>query len=413
MRRVVPARDSKGTTLVESRGSVAPEWAITDFLIGFEHTKVSFPFPIVMDPTTRAKSLPKPERVKRRIWLHVHFWIGWISGIPIAVVCLTGAILAFSENITHWEYPELFQIEASGPRLSIAQVLHAYENAEPRYQVNHLGIPESPNHAYKAYCVQLHPEGRRNMQVYCNPYTGELTSMVGKFSIVGLVTKIHRNLVGAKVGQSIVALSSLLLAITCIFGLMLWVPLRARTFARVWKRGGALDWHNALGLIAMLPLILMALTGITFTWGRQIFHVLDRIRGAHSGLEAPVVHVSAGAIKMPFQDVADRVGALLPGNRITGVQPSNSARSPIVFFMDGERSNLSVYMDPYTGEVLRKADGSEMGIVGWYRSNFGRLHTFVPYGSFLRSTWAIFSMFGTILAATGLWVSIKRWRQGK
>ena len=84
-----------------------------------------------------------------------------------------------------------------------------------------------------------------------------------------------------------------------------------------------------------------------------------------------------------------------------------------MFFMDGERSNLSVYMDPYTGEVLRKADGSEMGIVGWYRSNFGRLHTFVPYGSFLRSTWAIFSMFGTILAATGLWVSIKRWRQGK
>lgn len=251
------------------------------------------------------------------------------------------------------------------------------------------------------------------MQVYCNPYTGELTSMAGKFSIVGLVTEIHRNLVGTKTGESIVALSSLLLAITCIFGVILWVPLRTRTFARVWNRGGALDWHNALGLIALLPLIVMALTGITFSWGKQIFPVLDRIRGAPSRLDAPIVQASAGAIKMPFQIVADRMGALLPGIRVTGVQPSNSSRSPIAFFMDDGRNNLSVYLDPYTGEVLRRTDGSEMGIVGWYRSNFGRLHTFAPYGSILRSTWALFSLVGTILAATGLWVSIRRWRRVK
>lgn len=131
--------------------------------------------PASLSAATVRRPWIRPLRMKRSLWFHLHFWIGWISAVPIAFVCFTGAILAFSESITHWEHRELFQIKASGPRLTISQVLDSYEKAEPRLQVNHLGIPESPSDAYKAYCVQMHPAGRRNMQVYCNPYTGELT----------------------------------------------------------------------------------------------------------------------------------------------------------------------------------------------------------------------------------------------
>jgi uncharacterized iron-regulated membrane protein len=98
-----------------------------------------------------------------------------------------------------------------------------------------------------------------------------------------------------------------LLAITGIFGVILWLPLRARTFARAWKRGQALDWHNALGVVALIPLIVMAITGITFTWGKQMFPVLEKIQRGPSRLPSPVVEAPANAVALPFQTVADRV----------------------------------------------------------------------------------------------------------
>ena len=367
-----------------------------------------------MEPTTQDQSVATPGTKKHSFWYHLHFWIGWISAIPLALVCLTGALLVFSASITQWENKELFQLETAGPRLSIAEVLKTYETANPRYRVSHLMVPESPNHAYKAYAVQIHPDGNRNMQVYLNPYTGELTSMAGKFSLVNVITGIHRNLIGTKTGELIVAISSALLAITCILGVILWVPLRARTFARAWKRGQALDWHNAIGVIILVPLIVMAVTGVTFTWGKQLFPMLDKLQSVPSRLEVPVVTPPVGgAAKIPFPTVADSIGTMLPGVRITGIQPSNSKTSPHVFIMDEDGNNLRVFMDPYTGKEIMRMDGSGTGLVGWYRSNFGKIHTFAPYGTFWRVVWGVLSLGGTVLVVTGVWVSIKRWRREK
>lgn len=358
------------------------------------------------------QSSPKPGQ-KQSLWYHLHFWIGWIAALPIALVCLTGAMLVFATNINQWENKELFQLEPTGPRPPIAQVLAPFDAAQPRYLVRHLGIPTDPRHAYKAYATQLHPEGNRNMEVYVNPYTGELTPLTGRFSFAVTLTEFHRNLVAGETGQAIVAICSVLLAITCIFGAVLWWPLRARTFARAWKRGQPLDWHNALGVVALIPLIVMAVTGVTLTWGNQIFPFLEKMQNVPSRLKNPLVVAPANAVALPFQTVADRVAADFPGVRVTGVQPSNSPKSAHVFIMDDAGHNLKVHMDPYTGKQLMTMDGSGTGPVGWYRDTQGKLHTFAPYGLFWRVIWGLLSLAGTVLVVTGVWVSIKRWRREK
>jgi uncharacterized iron-regulated membrane protein len=349
---------------------------------------------------------------KRTIWFHLHFWMGWIAAVPIALVCLTGGLLVFEGAIFRWEHKELYQLEETGTPLSIQEVLETYRSADPPLRVNHLGIPKYTNYSYSAYCTEIHPEGNRGARVFLNPYTGELSKLNAGFSISHLLIDVHRHLAGGRIGQQIVAISSMVLAITCIIGLVLWWPLRGRTFVRAWKRGQALDWHNALGLVVLGPLIVMAITGVLFTWGRQIWPQLDKLQGHPSQAVAPPITISEGDENISMDDVVDRVRAALPGKRITGIQPGNG-NNAIKVFLDADGNNLQLFMDPFTGKELLRFDGSGTGPVGWFRKNFGRFHTFGPYNLFIQIIWGILSIGGTVMAVTGMCVSVKRWRRPK
>jgi len=366
-----------------------------------------------MKTNDESRSAEGSKRRKRSLWFHLHFWIGWISAIPVALVCLTGALLIFEGDIFRWEHKSLFQLKPEGTPMSIGQILERYQSAEPPLRVQHLGVPKEPTHSYSAYCVELRPEGNRGARVFLNPYTGELSRVGGGISISHLMVDVHRHLAAGRTGQLIVAISSIVLAITCLIGLILWWPLRGRTFVRAWKRGQALDWHNAIGLVALVPLIVMAITGIFFTWNRPIFTKLEKLQGFPSRIENPVVNAPDGAERVPFDSVLESVKQSFPGIRITGVQPSNRNQNPHTFILDADGHNWRVFMNPFTGEEMMRTDGSGTGPVGWLRSNFGKLHTFGTYNFVLRFVWGLLSLAGTVLVVTGVWVSVKRWRRTK
>lgn len=368
---------------------------------------------------TTSPQNPEPASSKRRrpIWFHIHFWIGWIAALPIIVVCATGAILVFDQQLHHWDHPEQFQLEVTGEPLSVPEALEVYWSANPRIQVNHMGVPQAPEHAYHAYAVEISEDGsRKGIQAIVNPYTGELTKIESKSSLSGWIIDLHRHFAMGKTGQMIIAISSLVLALTCIVGLILWWPMRGRTFVRAWKRGKALDWHNALGLVAMVPLIVMALTGVCFTWGKQIFGFLEKFQDAPASIQIPELVVEDGAEKLPFEVVMARVEELMPPEaRMTGVQPSNHKKAPHRFFFDVGSDHIDLIMDPYTGKEHFRIDGSMKapGPVSWIRRNMAGLHTLGPYGWVARIIWGILSLVGAILAVTGVWISLRRWQRKK
>lgn len=359
-----------------------------------------------------SENLPASEAdsKKRSLWFHLHFWVGWIAAVPIALVCLTGAFLIFQQDLFRWEHKVLFQLEETGNALSVQEILDTYRSADPPLQVNHLGFPKSPKYSYSAYCTEIRPEGNRGGRVFLNPYSGELSRLSDGFSMSETLIDLHRHLAAGRTGQLVVAISSLVLAITCLFGLVLWWPLRGRTFVRAWKRGQALDWHNALGLAALVPLIVMAITGIMFTWGQQIWPLIDNLQGYPSRAVAPTITISEGGERVSMDLVVDQVRAALPGKRITGIQPGNG-KNVIKVFLDADGNNLQLFMDPYTGEELGRFEGSGTGPVGSFRKVFSSLHTLGRYNLFVRVLWGMFSLGGTVLVVTGIWISVKRWRR--
>lgn len=366
-----------------------------------------------MDYQSEYLPISESKSKKCSLWFHLHFWVGWIAAVPIALVCLTGALLVFEQDLFRWEHKQLFQLEETGNALSVQQVLEAYYSADPPLQVNHLGLPKLPEYAYSAFCTEIRPEGNRGAgRVFLNQYTGEIIRLSDGFSLSETFIGIHRRLVAGRTGQLIVAFSSLLLAITCLFGLVLWWPLRGRTFVRAWKRGQVLDWHNVLGLAAMMPLIIMAITGVMITWGRDIWPLVDKLQGYPSRAVAPAIAVSEGEGNVSMDLVVERVRGAIPGKRITGIQPGNG-KNVIKVFLDADGNNLQLFIDPHTGSEVGRFDGSGTGPVGSFRKVFGSLHTLHPYGLFFRFIWGLFSLVGTVLVVTGVWVSIKRWRRQK
>lgn len=97
---------------------------------------------------------------------------------------------------------------------------------------------------------------------------GRLTGSYGSF--FGWMKKLHCTLFLGETGRMIVGLSTLLLVVEVITGYDLWLKFARKGFARSlrWtKPTKRLGLHVAGGFWCGLPLLLMALTGLTWAFG--------------------------------------------------------------------------------------------------------------------------------------------------
>jgi len=360
-------------------------------------------------------------RRRRSFWFHLHFWVGWLAAIPLLVICVTGVALAFDPEFHAWEEPEYYALEPNGKRLDLPEALEHFEAALPRLHHNYLQIPESPHSAYMSFATELGENGasNRGLRAFLNPYTSELSRESENTTLIRQLEIWHRTLTFGKIGRWIMGGSSLLMGLSSIAGIILWWPMRGRTFARAWRRGRALDWHNTLGLIALLPLILLSITGITFTWGRFVFPWLDQVQGISSKFEKPVLEHNASVDRddftpVPLSSVARQIEENFPAFEIHSLQGSRNPTQPYIFNLREATDlhpggNLKLIIDPLTGKEVSRFDQRATGPVGWYRRYFYIIHTGHPFPLWARLFWGLFSLTGGVLIVIGIWITIRRW----
>ncbi len=383
-----------------------------------------------MKPASRGGAVSHPKRAlapgarqRRSAWFQIHFWIGWIAAAPLLAICATGIALSFEEELYALEQPEHYALTPKGDPLSLPEVLDLYEAARPRLHLNFLQVPTTPHHAYLAFATELGEGGApdRGLRAYLDPYSGEIQREFDNPTWARRFEVWHRTLAAGKIGRWIMGGSSLLLAVTSLVGLVLWWPMRGRTLVRAWRRGGALDWHNALGLIGLVPLLVLGITGATFTWGKQVFPVLDKLQGKPSQVEAPLIESQGGEqdwTRASLASIAQKIAAEFPDKRIVGLQGSRKPSKAYSFNLRGPEDfhpggNLRLFFDPTTGEEVSRINPAETGPVGWYRRYFYILHTGHPFPAWVRSGWGAASLIGCILVGTGMWLSIRRWKRQK
>lgn len=124
---------------------------------------------------------------------------------------------------------------------------------------------------------------RRGETIYVDPYTG---AIVGEGAtpvdaFFGFLMRLHRWLcLPTEIGRPIVGVATLIYVVISLTGLLLWLPRTAAAWRRksTWKtalnvrvrRGGwplVFDLHNALGFYTLVPALILALTGLCWSFG--------------------------------------------------------------------------------------------------------------------------------------------------
>jgi uncharacterized iron-regulated membrane protein len=100
-------------------------------------------------------------KIFRRFFYEIHLWLGILSGIVVFLVCLSGAILVFREDIQRLAEPAKYYVDVPKDtvRLPVDEVIAKLETANPGMKVSSMTIPEKANRTILASLSNPRPQG--------------------------------------------------------------------------------------------------------------------------------------------------------------------------------------------------------------------------------------------------------------
>ena len=215
----------------------------------------------------------------KKIFAKIHLWLSLPLGIVLTIVCLSGAVLVFEGEITRALHPELYRVAAPADARPLRPSQLAGRIGAQMPDSLHLVSLQLSARSDEPCMAAFRETGRRQLSV--DPYTGNVNGWAESPAFFGTVRKLHRWLLdpppskGEKsVGKAIVGVSTLALVLILVSGLILWIP-RSRKALRnrlkvSYSDGRRRFWHDchvSLGFYATLLLLVMALTGLTWSFG--------------------------------------------------------------------------------------------------------------------------------------------------
>lgn len=211
----------------------------------------------------------------RKACAKLHLWLGLLSGIVVFMVCITGCMYAFKDEITDATQPWRFVAPLEKEFLPPSRLLAIADSVMGGASATAITYGERSDAAWVDY---YQPEAGMST-VFINPYSGQVLKSVvnhnGDFDFFRLVLSGHRTLwLPREIGSPIVGYSVLIFLITLITGVILWWPRswtrkalvqrltlkRPFTFSRL-----NFDLHNVAGFYAALVLAVLCFTGLIFS----------------------------------------------------------------------------------------------------------------------------------------------------
>lgn len=395
-------------------------------------------------------------KLLRSIIFWSHLAAGLVSGISVGIMCFTGTALAYEKQLIAWAERDVRRVTppaANAPRLSIAELQAKFREAQPDARPMNIVLQNDPRAA-----IAFSSGGRGGGGAfYVNPYTGEVraaqaTAMTG---LMQTMTAWHRTLgftgeTSRPRGKLINGVCNVAFCVLAITGLYLWMPrnwsLRSVRAIAIfnWRLTGKardFNWHNSIGLWSAPILIVLTITAIpiSFQWGTRVINTLTGTpqpvvsgggpsRGGAPGAQ-PTIDVpppSAGAQPLSRDALFAAVQKLVPqwetitvstgrGGR-PGAQPSatsSSAAPGATFAVRSADSwprtaNLTLVLNPYTGEVLRRSGYADLPAAQQVRSWTRFLHTGEALGPWGQLVAGLACLGGCFLVYTGFALSWRR-----
>ena len=374
----------------------------------------------------------------KKILLKLHLWISLPFGLIIALICFTGSIMVFEKEINELVYKERYKVTpVSGERITPAEAAAVAAAVLPdTMDIASVQIPFDESSTYA-----ISTPGRRRITVYVNPYTAEVTAIQnpgdGKF--FSTVRELHRWLSfrgeSRSIGKNIIGVTTFAMVIILITGLVAWIPksrkgLKNRlriSFSHGWRRFWH-DLHVAGGFYTILLLLLMSLTGLTwsFDWYRNATY---KLFGAELPKAIPTVTAPAVAPSPAKKDSSASVSPVKPAVRSTDFTIWDTALVETlkitsswktITITDGSiqvapdkpfgntRASDRYKFDKKSGQItdaeLYRDQPKASKLRGWLYS----LHTGSWGGAVVKGIYLLAALMGGVLPLTGYYMYAKR-----
>ena len=349
----------------------------------------------------------------RRWLLNLHLTVALVAGVFLVVLGVTGSIMAFEVELSHLLNRQLWYVTPQSTRRSLAELGDAASRTPAAAGLKVTGYSMSPA-ADLSSQVQF-----RGLTVYVNPYTAEvLGSRVPAPDFISKVHQLHLRLLltnKADSGKTIVTWAGVALLFLLASGFYLWWPLKRVTIrTRGSSRHFWLDLHSSTGILSLVFLLLLGVTGVVIGFDDVVAPWLYRATGSApvAMYGRPQVKPTSPAIAIsPDQAVAAAREALPGAVPISVNVPAPGAVYQISARYPEDRTpggRSRIFVDPASGRVLL-AEGSRTAPAGSRLITLNRaIHTGDIFGVPSKIVMSLASLMVVAQAVTGLVMWIKK-----
>ncbi|MCU0444514.1 MAG: PepSY domain-containing protein [Microscillaceae bacterium] len=311
----------------------------------------------------------------RKLIGQIHLCLGLSSGLLVFIISITGCIYVFEAEIRSlYEYPYTYVKAENHAVLPVSKLYTIGKSAlkteikqAPKPEYQNITLYKNPQKA--AYYYAYSEKQKIYHYVYINPYNGKVLKIKDlNYDFFTIIVQLHTSLLlPHAIGRQIVGASVLIFVISLISGLILWFPKSKKgikqRFAIKWKahwRRKNYDLHNVLGFYSFLLALIIALTGLvwSYTW---VANGLDWL--ANGGQFSPVVKEPNSKLmiqknKHLWDELFTQTQAKYPESQMMGIDfPSNDTTTLNLSFYPNETvyyNGIYLLFDQYSGKLIKE-----------------------------------------------------------
>lgn len=355
-----------------------------------------------------------------RAWTWVHKWSSLVCTAFMLLLCLTGLPLIFHEEIEHLSG----QVEAppmppGTPDAAMDRIAQAARERQPGKVVRYMSWnqEEHPDLTFVNMASRLDapPDefhivtvDSRTAKVLDEPKLDE--------GFMYVMLKLHVDMFAGLPGMLFLGLMGLLMVVAIVSGVVLYYPFMRRLRfgalrTQYSRRIKWLDWHNLLGIVTVVWLTVVGLTGTINTLSRVIIGMWQM--GQMAEMTAPYKGLPPVVNPGHLQASLDTARKAVPGMEVSFLAfPGTAFSSPhhYTFFLKGDTPVTSRLLKPalVDAQTAQLTDSRDMP---WYVQTLllsQPLH-FGDYGGLpLKILWTLLDLAAIVVLGTGLYLWLRK-----
>ena len=237
----------------------------------------------------------------RKIIVKLHLYTGLILGLIITLICLSGTAIVYKPELEKLSVKDIAFVKPASRTVSPQTLLENVRHEYPQAKINNMVLYGGEDCAYSFRTT--FPDEKGRIQIYVNPYTGEVTGVDRyRHKVFQWLYDFHVNLLLKKQGATIVALSGFLLIFLTLSGFLL-LPKR-RIFSvnrKMGLRAKLFKSHSIIGICTSLFLLVIMLLLLVFVmkgFGSFFTHQRKKQSPSQTELDEETVAAIMTALKL-------------------------------------------------------------------------------------------------------------------